>query len=87
MVENSQEQRGFIPNNILENINNNQVSEFINKSIQMERVMIAEVIRQSCNKEFLLLQQQVRIREATLNPSSTPEEVTAWLQDKGFSRM
>lgn len=54
MVENTQEQRGFIPNNILENINNNQ---------------------------------QVRIREATLNPSSTPEEVTAWLQDKGFSRI
>ncbi|XP_073522932.1 epidermal growth factor receptor kinase substrate 8-like protein 3 isoform X2 [Phyllobates terribilis] len=54
MVENTQEQRGFVPSNILENTSNNQ---------------------------------RVRIRGETLRHSSTPDEVTDWLQDKGFSRI
>ncbi|XP_075709773.1 epidermal growth factor receptor kinase substrate 8-like protein 3 isoform X6 [Rhinoderma darwinii] len=54
MVENAQEQRGFVPNNIMEGTNT---------------------------------ERQVRIRAVTLQQSSTPEEVTEWLQDKGFSRI
>ncbi|XP_044142043.1 epidermal growth factor receptor kinase substrate 8-like protein 3 isoform X1 [Bufo gargarizans] len=54
MVENSQKQRGFVPNNILESTNNNQ---------------------------------QVPIQAVTLGQNSTPQEVTKWLQDKGFSRI
>ncbi|XP_075709768.1 epidermal growth factor receptor kinase substrate 8-like protein 3 isoform X2 [Rhinoderma darwinii] len=53
MVENAQEQRGFVPNNIMEGTNT----------------------------------ERVRIRAVTLQQSSTPEEVTEWLQDKGFSRI
>ncbi|XP_071993494.1 epidermal growth factor receptor kinase substrate 8-like protein 3 isoform X1 [Engystomops pustulosus] len=52
MVENLQGQRGFVPNNVLENT-----------------------------------VKQVRMQEVTLQQSSTPEEVTRWLQDKGFSRI
>ncbi|XP_075052040.1 epidermal growth factor receptor kinase substrate 8-like protein 3 isoform X2 [Mixophyes fleayi] len=53
MVENAQERTGFVPNNIMESTNNDQVS----------------------------------VHFSSLHPGSKPQEVTAWLQDKGFSRI
>ncbi|XP_068125631.1 epidermal growth factor receptor kinase substrate 8-like protein 3 isoform X2 [Hyperolius riggenbachi] len=54
MVENAQQQRGFVPNNILESTDNKQVFQRPSSSLQ---------------------------------PNSSPQEVTSWLQNRGFSRI
>ncbi|KAM3936073.1 epidermal growth factor receptor kinase substrate 8-like protein 3 [Leptodactylus fuscus] len=52
------------------------------ENIQGQRGFVPNNILESANNN-----KQVQIKEVNLQESSTPEEVTKWLKDKGFSRI